>query len=108
MATPVAARLPELRVGTDVSVAIRKGFAVFCGPGLGKECVSPEASRASRRRGIPLPIPSVVRRVQEILSPEVSVDNDLHVEHVDRPIPVDVGAGDDPRIGLRPQEHIDT
>src|SRR3990172_8212676 len=75
--------------------------------GPGKIRSPPKASPTSKHRGSRPAITSVVQQAQRILSVQVGVDDGLHVEHVHRSIPVDVGAGDDPRIGLRPQEHID-
>ena len=53
-------------------------------------------------------MPPVVLPARRSLSHQVVDDDGLHVENVHRPIPVDVGVSDDPRISFRAQEHIDT
>ena len=40
------------------------------------------------------------------LAGEEHVHDPLHIEHVHRPIPVDIRTGYDCWIGLNPQEHI--
>jgi len=94
--------------GTDEPVAVWMRYAISRGPGPGKSRFPPEASSAFMRWEFPLPMPPTFQPARRSLFRQVGVDDGLHVEHVHRPIPVEVGKGNDPRISLRPQEHIDT